>query len=26
MRADVEPSPEIERLCEFIASSKRGIC
>jgi UDP-N-acetylglucosamine acyltransferase len=26
IRADVEPSPEIEQLCDFIASSKRGIC
>jgi UDP-N-acetylglucosamine acyltransferase len=26
IRAEVEPSPEIEHLCEFIASSKRGIC
>jgi UDP-N-acetylglucosamine acyltransferase len=26
IRTEVEPSPEIERLCEFIASSKRGIC
>ena len=26
IRGEIEPSPEIERLCEFIASSKRGIC
>ena len=26
IRSEVEPSPEIERLSEFIASSKRGIC
>jgi UDP-N-acetylglucosamine acyltransferase len=26
VRAEVEPSPEIDQLCEFIASSKRGIC
>jgi UDP-N-acetylglucosamine acyltransferase len=26
IRADLEPSPEVEHLCEFIASSKRGIC
>jgi UDP-N-acetylglucosamine acyltransferase len=26
IRSDIEPSPEIERLCEFVASSKRGIC
>ena len=26
IRADLEPLPEVERLCEFIASSKRGIC
>jgi UDP-N-acetylglucosamine acyltransferase len=26
IRSDVEPSPEIEHLCDFIASSKRGIC
>lgn len=26
IRADVERSPEIDRLCDFIASSKRGIC
>ena len=26
IRSEIEPSPEIERLCEFIASSKRGIC
>jgi UDP-N-acetylglucosamine acyltransferase len=26
IRAEIEPSPEIDRLCEFIASSKRGIC
>ena len=26
VRTEVEPSPEIERLCDFIASSKRGIC
>jgi UDP-N-acetylglucosamine acyltransferase len=26
IRAEIEPSAEIEHLCEFIASSKRGIC
>ncbi|HWC02572.1 MAG TPA: acyl-ACP--UDP-N-acetylglucosamine O-acyltransferase [Methylomirabilota bacterium] len=26
IRSEVEPSPEVEHLCEFIASSKRGIC
>jgi UDP-N-acetylglucosamine acyltransferase len=26
IRSEVEPSAEIDRLCEFIASSKRGIC
>jgi UDP-N-acetylglucosamine acyltransferase len=26
IRAEVEPSPEIEHLCHFIASTKRGIC
>jgi UDP-N-acetylglucosamine acyltransferase len=26
IRAEIEPSPEIDRLCEFIATSKRGIC
>jgi UDP-N-acetylglucosamine acyltransferase len=26
IRAEVEPSPEIEHLCNFIASTKRGIC
>ena len=26
IRSEIEPSPEIEQLCEFIASSKRGIC
>jgi UDP-N-acetylglucosamine acyltransferase len=26
IRSEVEPSPEIELLSEFIASSKRGIC
>jgi UDP-N-acetylglucosamine acyltransferase len=26
IRAEVEPSPEIEHLCDFIASTKRGIC
>ena len=26
IRGEIEPSPEIDRLCEFIASSKRGIC
>ena len=26
IRAEVEPSPEIENLCDFIASTKRGIC
>jgi UDP-N-acetylglucosamine acyltransferase len=26
IRVEVDPSPEIEHLCEFIASSKRGIC
>jgi UDP-N-acetylglucosamine acyltransferase len=26
IRAELEPSAEIEHLCEFIASSKRGIC
>ena len=26
IRGEIEPSPEIEQLCEFIASSKRGIC
>jgi UDP-N-acetylglucosamine acyltransferase len=26
IRAEIEPSVEVERLCEFIASSKRGIC
>jgi UDP-N-acetylglucosamine acyltransferase len=26
IRDEVEPSPEIKHLCEFIASSKRGIC
>jgi UDP-N-acetylglucosamine acyltransferase len=26
IRAAVEPSPEIEHLCHFIASTKRGIC
>jgi UDP-N-acetylglucosamine acyltransferase len=26
IRSEVEPSAEMEHLCEFIASSKRGIC
>ena len=26
IRGEIESSPEIEHLCEFIASSKRGIC
>lgn len=26
IRAEIEPSAEIEHLCEFIAASKRGIC
>jgi UDP-N-acetylglucosamine acyltransferase len=26
IRAEIAPSPEVEHLCEFIASSKRGIC
>jgi UDP-N-acetylglucosamine acyltransferase len=26
IRGDIEPSLEIDRLCDFIASSKRGIC
>jgi UDP-N-acetylglucosamine acyltransferase len=26
IRGEIEPSPEIEHLCEFIVSSKRGIC
>jgi UDP-N-acetylglucosamine acyltransferase len=26
IRAAVEPSPEVEHLCHFIASTKRGIC
>lgn len=26
IRGEIELSPEIEHLCEFIASSKRGIC
>ena len=26
IRGEIEASPEIEHLCEFIASSKRGIC
>jgi UDP-N-acetylglucosamine acyltransferase len=26
IRAEIEPSAEIEHLCNFIASTKRGIC
>ena len=26
IRSEVEPSPEVEHLCEFVATSKRGIC
>jgi UDP-N-acetylglucosamine acyltransferase len=26
IRGELEPSPEIQHLCEFIESSKRGIC